>query len=84
MVLEATWYLIQEADPNGTVLVDALNGFNKLNFLAILLTLQHRWPAGARFVINSCKLLVQILLCHLGSMPVILLIRYGVTKGDSL
>ena len=45
--LEALEFLTQEAEPSGTTLVDARNGFNKLSRLAMLWTVQHRWPAGA-------------------------------------
>ena len=40
--LEALEFLTQEADPSGTTLVDACNGFNKLNRLAVPWTVQHR------------------------------------------
>ena len=36
MALESTGLLTQGADPGGTMLVDALNGFNKLIRLAML------------------------------------------------
>ena len=44
--LEALEFLTQEADPSGTTLVDACNGFNELSRLAMLCTVRHRWPAG--------------------------------------
>ena len=47
--LEALVFLTQEADTRGTTLVDARNGFNELSRLAMLWTVRHRWPAGARF-----------------------------------
>ena len=50
--LEALKFLTQEAEPSGTMLVDACNGFNELSRLAMLCTVQHRWPAGARFAFN--------------------------------
>ena len=34
--LEALEFLIQEAEPSGTTLVDACNGFNELSRLAML------------------------------------------------
>ena len=45
-------FLTQDADPSVTTLVDARNGFNKLSRLAMLWTVQHRWPVGARFAFN--------------------------------
>ena len=45
-------FLTQDAEPSGTMLVDARNGFNKLGRLEMLWTVRHRWPAGARFAFN--------------------------------
>ena len=39
--LGALEFLTQEADPSGTMLVDACNGFNKLSRLAMLWTVRH-------------------------------------------
>ena len=47
--LGALEFLTQKAEPIGTTLVDARNGFNKLIRLAIMWTVRHRWPVGARF-----------------------------------
>ena len=44
--LGAHEFLAQDANLSETTLVDARNGFNKLSRLAMLWTLQHRWPAG--------------------------------------
>ena len=45
-------FLVQEADPIGTTLVDVCNGFNELSRLAMLWTVRHRWLVGARFTFN--------------------------------
>ena len=50
--LGALEFLTQDADPSGTTLVDARNGFNNLSRLEMLWTVRHRWPAGARFAFN--------------------------------
>ena len=50
--LEDLEFLNQEAEPSGTTLVDARNGFNKLSRLAMLWTVRHRWTAGERFAFN--------------------------------
>ena len=42
LVLESTGLLTQDADPGGTTLVDARNGFKKLSRLAMLWTVRHR------------------------------------------
>ena len=52
MELEATGVLTQDAEPGGTTLVDARNGFNDLIRLAMLWTVRHRWPAGSMFAFN--------------------------------
>ena len=52
MALEALEFHTQEAEPSGTMLVDACNGLYKLSRLAILWTVRHRWPAGMRFAFN--------------------------------
>ena len=77
-------FLTQDADTSGTMLVDACNGFNKLNRLAMLWTVWHRWPAGARFAFNFYRHWVKILLRHPGEPPVTIIIREGVTQGYSL
>eukprot|EP00957_Ditylum_brightwellii_P120555 9197160-Ditylum_brightwellii.AAC.1 len=41
--------------PSGKTLVDARNGFNDLSCYAMLWTVRHLWPMGARFVFNCYK-----------------------------
>ena len=60
--LEALELLTQDAEPSGTMLVDACNGFNELSRLAMLWTVRHLWPAGARFALNCYKHWAQLLL----------------------
>ena len=50
--LGALEFLTQEAEPSGTTLFDARNGFNELSRLAMLWTVRHRWPTGASFAFN--------------------------------
>ena len=66
------------------MLVDARNGFNELSRLAMLWTVQHRWPTGARFAFNYYKHWAQLLLRQSGELPVTILSREGVTQGDPL
>ena len=73
--LEALEFLTQEAEPSGTMLVDARNGFNKLSRLAMLWTVQHRWPAGARFTFNCYRHWAQLLLLQPGELSVTILSR---------
>ena len=82
--LEALDFLTQEAEPSGTTLVDARNGFNELSRLEMLWTVRHRWTAGARFAFNCYKHWAQLLLRQPGDFPVTILSREGVTQGDPL
>ena len=59
-------FLIQDADPSGTTLIDAWNGFNKLSRLAMLWTVHHWCPAGVRFEFNCYRYWAQLLLHQLG------------------
>ena len=82
--LGALEFLTQKAEPSGTTLVDARNGFNKLCRLAMLWTAQHRWKAGARFVFNCYRHWAQLLLRQTGEPPVTILSGEGVTQGDPI
>ena len=84
MELDTTGFLNQEAEPSGTTVVDACNGFKKLGRLAMLCTMRHHCPAGGRFELNSYKHWVQLLLLQSGEPPVTLLIREGLTQVDPL
>ena len=64
--LEVLDLLTQEAYPNITTLIDARKGLNELSRLVLLWTVQHRWPAGARFTSNCYWHWAQILLCQPG------------------
>ena len=77
-------FLTQDANPSGTTLVDARNGFNKMSRLEMLWTVCHCWLAGARSVFNCYSHWAQLLLCHPGEPPVTILILEGLTQGDPL
>ena len=77
-------FLTQDADPSRTTLVDACNSFNELSRLAMLWTVRHLWPAGARFAFICCRHWAQLLLLQMGEPPVTILIRKGLTQGDPL
>ena len=66
------------------MLVDARNYFNELSRLAMLWTVRHRWPSGARFVFNFYKHWAQPFLRQPGERPVTILSIEGVTQGDPL
>ena len=82
--LEALEFLTQDAEPSGTKLVDARNGFNELSRLAMLWTVWHRCPAGARFALNCYKHWAQLLLRQTGEPPFTMLNIEGVTQGEPL
>ena len=82
--LGALEFLNQEAEPSGTTLIDARNRFNELSRLAMLWTVRHHWPTGARFAFNFYRHWAQLLLRQLGGAPVTILSREGVTQGDPL
>ena len=73
-----------DAELSRTTLVDARNGFNELRRLVMLWTVRHRWPAGARLTFNCYRHWAQLILCHPGEPPVIILIQEGVTQGYPL
>ena len=77
-------FLTEEADPRGTILVDAHNGFNKLRRLAMPWTGWHRLPSGARFAFNCYRHCAKILLRQPGEPPVTILSREGINQGDPL
>ena len=56
--LGAIEFLTQEAEPIGTTLVNACNGFNKLSRLEMLWTVWHRWTEGSTFAFNCSRHLV--------------------------
>ena len=68
--LESLEFLTQEAEMSGTTLIDARNGFNELRRLAMLWTVRHCWPAGARFAFNCYWHWAQLLLRQPGEPPV--------------
>ena len=50
--LRALDSLTQEAEPSGTTVVDARNGFNELSHLTMIWVVQHLWLTGAIFLFN--------------------------------
>ena len=66
--------LTQDAEPRGTTLVDACNGFNELSSLEIMGTVWHHWLAGARFALNCYRHWEQLLIHQPGEPSVTILI----------
>ena len=46
LALESTGLLNKDAEPGGTTIIDACNGFNELIHLAMVWTVCYRWPEG--------------------------------------
>ena len=69
----------------GLFIGDVHNGFNNLSRLAMMWTVRHRWPGGARFDFNCYRHSVQLLVRRPGEVETeILLIKEGVTQGNPL
>ena len=66
------------------MLVDSHNGFNELSRLAMLWTVRHRWPAGARFAFNCYRHWAQLFLRQPGEPLVTILSREVVAQGDPI
>ena len=73
--LGALGFLTQEAEPSGTMLVDACTSFIELIRLAMLWNVQHRCPVGARFYFNCYRHRAQLLLRQPGESPVKIMSR---------
>ena len=84
IALGALEFLTQDAEPSGTTLIDARNGFNEMSCSEMLWNVRHRCPAGARFAFNCYRHWAQLLLRQPGEPPVTILSKEGVTQGDPL
>ena len=60
MTLEATGLLTQDAEPSGTTLINARNGFNELIRLVILWKVHYCSLLGTRFAFNCNRNWEQI------------------------
>ena len=74
----------EPAEPSGTLLVDARNGFNELSRKAMLWTVRRLWPNGALFSFNCYKHSSLLIVREKGGPCHILLSHEGVTQGDPL
>jgi hypothetical protein len=71
-------------DPWGGLLVDAYNGFNELQRKAMLWTVRHLWPSGARMAFNCYRHAAILVLRGKNGHCEFLLSCEGVTQGDPL
>jgi len=74
----------EDDDPWGGLLVDACNGFNELQRKAMLWTVRHLWPAGARMAFNAYRHSAILVMRGRDGRCEFLLSREGVTQGDPL
>ena len=82
--LGAIEILTQDTYLSRTTIVDSCNGFNKMSRLAMMWTVRHRSPTGARFTFNCYRHWAQPLLRQPRDPPVIILNREAVTQGYPL
>ena len=73
-----------ENEAEATLLVDARNGFNKINRKSMLWTTRHLWANGARFSFNCYRHSAQLILRRRNAPCKQLLSQEGVTQGDPL
>jgi hypothetical protein len=62
------------------LLIDAKHTFNKMDQTIMLWNIHHEWPSGARFVFNTYKHWVTIIICTNDSKGEILHCNQGVTQ----
>ncbi len=69
----------------GSALIDAYNGFNKLNRYLMLLNLAHCWNQVSRFAFNRYRQWVQCLVWSEPGEPALAIhLKEGITQGDCL
>jgi hypothetical protein len=79
------WRQYEEEEEWGFMFVDAANTFMELNWTAILWTIQHEWPSGARFAFNCYPhWATGAVIRGKGGTVVLIFSKEGVTQGDPL
>ena len=64
------------------VLVDARNGFNEINRIALLWTVRHLWPQGSRFAFNCYRHAANLFVRQPKGLCETILSQEGITQGD--
>jgi hypothetical protein len=82
--IEELWKQHEEEEEWGFLLVDASNAFNELNRTAMLWTIRHEWPSGARFAFNCYRHWATLVIRGKGGSMALLYSKEGVTQGDPL
>ena len=62
-VIRLLWEMHAAEEEWGFLLIDAKNAFNEGNRLAMLWTVRHKWPSGARFTFNCYKHWTTLVVC---------------------
>ena len=65
------------------MVVDADNGFNNQNQMAMVWTVRHRWPSMALFTMNMYRHWVRLIVREPGGDPCIILSKEGIVQDAS-
>jgi hypothetical protein len=82
--MRSLWKAHEEEEKWGFLLVDARNAFNEGNRMAMLWTVRHRWPSGARFTFNCYRHWAILIVRAQDGLAIFLFSKEGVTQGDPL
>jgi hypothetical protein len=82
--IDELWKQFDAEEEWGFLLIDAANAFNELNRTAMLWTIRHEWPAGARFAFNCYRHWATLVIRGKQGTCVVIFSKEGVTQGDPL
>jgi hypothetical protein len=82
--MQHTWEANKAEEEWGYLLIDAKNAFNEQNRTAMLWTVRHEWPSGARFTFNCYKHWATLVIRSNDGTGTFLYSKEGVTQGDPL
>jgi hypothetical protein len=83
-VMQAIWGSHHMKEEWGFLLIDVKNAFNEIDQTVMLWNVWHEWPPGTRFVFNTYKHWVTLVICTNNGKGEILHIKQGVIQGDLL
>jgi hypothetical protein len=82
--MQEVWEANKMEEEWGFLLIDASNAFNEVNRTAMLWTVRHEWPSGARFAFNCYKHWAILVIRDNDGTAIFLHSKEGVTQGDPL
>jgi hypothetical protein len=82
--MQHMWETNKAEEEWGFLLIDAKNAFNEQNRTAMLWTVRHEWPSGARFTFNCYKHWATLVIRNNDGTGTFLYSKEGVTQGDPL